>query len=269
MTTMAGHDAPWAYPRDTIFMQPRRILIAASAAASAPAARAQSSHTQVARFEQVVTGAAVTPDGRIFVNFQRWEEDVAISVGELKAGRVSPYPNREWNVWRSAKPLSRGDNFIRVQRVFSDGRGNLWVLDPAAPGNAFNLEGGLKLVRVDLKTGRVAQVIPFDRTGVPQGSDLNDRRISPDGARASRTDSGIRGAVIVVDLRSGRARRLLDGHPGTQVEPDVLVQTDDQPLKRSNGRGPMFAADGIAMTPIYLHWQALTGARCVVCRSVC
>ena len=95
-------------------MQPRRILIAASAAASAPAARAQLLHTQMARFEQVVTGAAVTPDGRIFVNFQRWEEDVAISVGELKAGRVSPYPNREWNVWRNAKPLSRGDNFIRV-----------------------------------------------------------------------------------------------------------------------------------------------------------
>lgn len=156
-----------------------------------------------------------------------------------------------------------------MQRVFSDGRANLWVLDSAAPGNAFNLEGGPKLVRVDLKTGRVAQVIPFDRTGVPQGSDLNDRRISPDGARASRTDSGIRGAVIVVDLRSGRARRLLDGHPGTQVEPDVLVQTDDQPLKRSDGRGPMFAADGIAMTPTYRHWQALTGARCVVCRSVC
>ena len=128
-------------------MLPHPTPITASAAALAPAAHEQSSSqgatlTQVATFEQQVTGVAVTPDGRIFVNFPRWEEDVAISVGELKDGRVTPYPNAEWNAWRNAKPLSRGDHLICVQSVFSDGRGNLWILDPAAPGNEFNLDGG-------------------------------------------------------------------------------------------------------------------------------
>ncbi len=247
-------------------MLPRRTLLASSTALLATGARAQApvtqglaTLTQVATFEQQVTGVAVTPDGRMFVNFPRWEEDVAISVGELKDGRVSPYPNADWNAWRNTHPLSPGDHFICVQSVFSDGRGNLWVLDAAAPGNEFNLDGGPKLVRVDLKTDRVAQVIRFDRAAIPQGSYLNDVRISPDGAHAYLTDSGVKGALLTVDLKSGRARRLLDGHPSTQVEPDVQVHTDSQPLQRPDGRGPMFSADGIAMTATHLYWQALTG----------
>ena len=44
-----------------------------------------------------------------------------------------------------------------------DPQGFLWVLDPAAPGNEFNLDGGPKLVRVDLATDQVAQVVRFGR----------------------------------------------------------------------------------------------------------
>ena len=240
-------------------MMPRRILLAASAALLARPAHAAPVLTQVATFESQVTGVAITPEGRIFVNFPRWEEDVAVSVAELRDGKLVPYPDAEWNAWRNAKPLSRGDHFVCVQSVFADGRGSLWVLDPAAPGNEFNLEGGPKLVRIDLATNTVKQVIRFDRTAVPQGSYVNDVRISPDGRHAYITDSGVRGALLVVDVATGRTRRLLDGHPSTQVEPGVQVMTDGKPLKRLDGRGPMFAADGIAMSPTHLYWQALTG----------
>lgn len=48
---------------------------------------------QVAGFDQQVTGVAVARDGRMFVNFPRWEKDVAISVAEvMKDGRLRPYP---------------------------------------------------------------------------------------------------------------------------------------------------------------------------------
>ncbi len=250
-------------------MIPRRLMLAAGAAALASRASAQPTDqqanqsagklTQVAAFDQQVTGVAVTPEGRIFVNFPRWEEDVAISVAELKDGGLRPYPDTEWNAWRNAKPLSRGDHFICVQSVFADGRGSLWILDPAAPGNEFNLDGGPKLVRVDLRTDKVTQVIRFDRTVVPQGSYLNDVRIGPDGKHAYLTDSGIKGALIVVDLGNGKARRLLDGDKTTQIEPEVKVHADGQELKRPDGRGVMFAADGIAMDRTHLYWQALTG----------
>jgi len=242
---------------------PRRTLIALIAAATATRARAQADAlTQVATFEQQVTGVAVSPTGRIFVNFPRWEQDVEVSVAEvLKDGSLRPYPDAAWNAWRNAKPLSPGDHFVCVQSVTVDPQGFLWVVDPAAPGNEFNLDGGPKLVKIDLGTDKVVQAIRFGRDTVPQGSYLNDVRVSPDGRFAFLTDSGVRGALLVVDLRAGKARRVLDGHPSTQVEKDVIVHSDGQELRRPDNRGPMFAADGIALDRQgrFLYWQALTG----------
>jgi sugar lactone lactonase YvrE len=64
-----------------------------------------------------------------------------------------------------------------------------------------------------------------------------------------------------VDLQSGQARRVLDGHPSTQMEKDVQVKADGEVLRRPDGRGVEFAADGIALTPDgrHLYWQAIKG----------
>ncbi len=219
--------------------------------------------TQVASFAHQVTGVAVAGDGRVFVSFPRWTEDAPISVAELRDGTLVAYPDAEWNAWRNARKdeLSAADHFVCVQAVVADRRGNLWVVDPAAPAMATVVEHGPKLVRIDLSTNRVAQVIAFDETVAPQGSYLNDVRISPDGRTAYLTDSGARGAIVVVDLATGRARRVLDGHPSTQPDPSVTVMVDGKPLRRPDGRGVEFAADGIALSNdgATLYWQAIKG----------
>ena len=110
---------------------------------------------QVARFDHQVTGVAVTADGRLFVNFPRWTDDAPISVAEVLAdGCLRPYPDEGWNAWRNARAteLSVADHFVCVQSIVPDGHGNLWVLDPGAPGNERILEGAPKLVRIDLAT---------------------------------------------------------------------------------------------------------------------
>lgn len=220
--------------------------------------------TQVAAFDHQVTGVSVSPDGRIFVNFPRWTDDAPVSVAELLAdGRLAPYPNERWNAWRNAEAskMPLDDHFVCVQSVVADHLGALWVLDPAAPGNEKILPGGPKLVRIDLATNRVSQVIRFAEDVALQGSYLNDIRFSPDGRTGYITDSGTRGAIIVVDLTSGESFRALDGHPSTQVEKDVVVEVDGAPLRRPDGRQPAFAADGIALSNdgATLYWQALTG----------
>jgi sugar lactone lactonase YvrE len=95
----------------------------------------------------------------------------------------------------------------------------------------------------------------------PNGSYLNDVRFSPDGRYAYITDSGGQGALVVVDLQSGTARRLLDAHPSVQVEKGVVVTIDGKPVRRPDGRGAEFASDSIALSPNgqYLYWKALTG----------
>jgi sugar lactone lactonase YvrE len=219
---------------------------------------------EVARFDHQVTGVTVSPEGRIFVNFPRWTDDAPISVAEVQGdGSLRPYPDEKWNSWRNEQAMQMpvGEHFVCVQSVVADAHGALWVLDPAAPGNEKILEGGPKLVRIDLATDRVTKVIAFPEQVALQGTYLNDIRFSPDGRTGYITDSGTRGAIIVVDLESGSSFRALDGHASTQVEKDVTVEVDGAPLKRPDGRQPAFSADGIALSGDgqTLYWQALTG----------
>ena len=137
----------------------------------------------------------------------------------------------------------------------------LWVLDPGAPAQSFVVPGAPKLVRIDLTTNEVVQNIPCDPGIAPQGSYLNDVRLSPDARHAYVTDSGTQGAIIVFDLAAGSARRVLDGHPSTQMDSTVTVKANGVPLRRPDGRGVDFSADGIAFSPdgAYLYWQAVKG----------
>jgi sugar lactone lactonase YvrE len=218
----------------------------------------------VARFEHQVTGVTVSEDNRIFVNFPRWTEDTAVSVAELlPGGEVKPYPDEEWNSWRNARKddVTPSDHWVCVQSVVADGRGSLWVLDPAAPAQSHVVDKGPKLVRIDLAKNKVKQVIAFDEDAAPQGSYLNDVRFSPDGKFAYITDSGVQGAILVVEVNSGKAQRVLDGDPSTQMKKGLDVKADGAVLRRPDGRGVEFSADGIELSGDgeYLYWQAIKG----------
>jgi len=217
----------------------------------------------VQAFEHQVTGISVSEDNRIFVNFPRWTEDNAVSVAELVDGTVKPYPDEEWNGWRNAKKdeVTPEDHWVCVQSIVADGRGSLWVLDPAAPAQAHLVSGGAKLVQIDLASNKVKQTIAFDEDVAPQGSYLNDVRFSNDGKYAYITDSGVVGALLVVDLAAGKTVRLLDSHPSTQTKKGLNVSADGEVLRRPDGRGVEFSADGIELSGDgkYLYWQAIKG----------
>jgi len=218
----------------------------------------------VARFEHQVTGVTVSEDNRIFVNFPRWTEDTAVSVAELLAdGSVKPYPSEEWNSWRNARKdeVTPEDHWVCVQSVVADGRGSLWVLDPAAPAQSHVVDGGPKLVRIDLASNTVKQTIAFGEDTAPQGSYLNDVRFSPEGDFAYITDSGVKGALLVVETASGKTARVLDGDESTQMKKGLNVKADGKELRRPDGRGVEFSADGIELSNDgdYLYWQAIKG----------
>ncbi|WCS28394.1 major royal jelly family protein (plasmid) [Methylobacterium sp. NMS14P] len=243
-------------------------LMSGAAVLAGPAAAqdtkpAPATLTKVAGFAHQVTGITVSRDGRMFVNFPRWSEDAPVSVAEVKDGNPVPYPDAEWNSWRNAKKdeVDPKTHFVCVQSVVADGQDRLWVVDAAAPAMAHVVKDGPKLVGIDLKTNRVVKTIPFDTSTVLQASYINDVRIAPDGKTAYLTDSGAEGALIVVDLDSGSAKRVLSGHASTMPDKSVTVQYDGKPLRRPDGRGVEFSADGIALSPDgkTLYWQAIKG----------
>jgi len=248
----------------------RSVLLGAATLAASGArtggARAQavSALELVATFTEPrqVTGVAVGPDGRIFVNFPRWEEDVPISVAEVGSdGGLTPYPDADWNAFRDAAPAKPGQRFVCVQSVTFDPAGYLWVLDPAAPGLTFIVPGGPKAVRIDTTANKVVAVYLFDQSVAPQGTYLNDIRFTPDSQSAVITNSGQPGSLIVLDVASGQARRVLSGQPSTQYQKDVVITVNGQQLRMLDGQPAHFSADGIIVDQAgqYAYWQATTG----------
>jgi len=212
---------------------------------------------EVASFpDKQLTGVGVsTRSGRIFVNFPYWSDNHSISVAEIVNGQPKAFPNDEWN-----KAGPAGSHFICTQSVVVDDQDNLWVLDPAAPKMQEIVKAGPKLVKIDLATNQVVQTIPFGEDVAPKKSYLNDVRIDTRTNTAFITESA-NGAIIVVDLKSGKARRLLDGHPSTQPEKDFKLVVDGKALIDQQKKiPPQIASDGIALDLKngYLYYHALT-----------
>ncbi len=213
---------------------------------------------EVASFgDQQVTGVGVSQkSGRMFVNFPYWSDDHLLSVAEVVNGQPRAFADEEWN-----KPGSPASHFVCVQSVVVDDQDNLWILDPASPKMQGIVKGGPKLIKVDLGTNKVTQTIPFSEDVALAKSYLNDVRIDTANRKAFITDSG-KGAIIVVDLATGKARRLLDDHKSTKPEAGVKLVVDGKELiDQQKKNPPQIASDGIALDTKngYLYYHALTG----------
>jgi len=212
--------------------------------------------------QRQVTGVAVSSTGRVFVNFPLWGGTHDVSVVELAEESVAPYPSEAWNSWSFERPERPESRFVCVQSVFVDSDDVLWILDPASPGFAGVVEGGAKLVAVDLATDEVRRVYRFGPEVAPTASYLNDIRVDVDSRTAYITDSGM-GALVILDLESGAARRVLEDHPALHAEADMVPIIGGRELRLPNGAVPQVHSDGIALDTeagtLYLH--ALTGRR--------
>jgi sugar lactone lactonase YvrE len=118
---------------------------------------------------------------------------------------------------------------------------------------------GAKLVRIDLQTDRVVQVVHFDAGVVRHDSYLNDVRIDLRTQTAYITDSGA-GGIVVVDLATGRARRVLDGHPSVIARRGIEIVIDGAPVLDAQGQPPMFNVDGVALSHdgVWLYYQPIS-----------
>lgn len=205
---------------------------------------------QVAEFKGAqVTGVTVSNDGRMFTNFPRWRKNVPFSVVEIMPdGTHKPYPDQQWNSW-SGKP--ENNKFTCVQSVFAHGD-HLYVLDPSSP-EMKGVIGTAKLYRFNLANNKLDKTWTFDDSIAPEKSYLNDLRIDDKAGKIFITDSGI-GGLVVVDMNSGEAKRLLDKHPSTKSE-NVTLTVDNKQFKRQ------IHSDGIALSPVddKLYYHALSG----------
>jgi len=245
------------------------ILQSAAPGASAATTTIGKIETVATFNDAMLTGVTVAPNGRIFVNYPRWGDDVPFTVAEVVDGKAVPYPNTEINRADSAHPA---DSLISVQSVVADAANRLWILDTAAPGFKPPIAGGAKMVAVDMATNKIVKTIVFSPDVVLPTTYVNDVRFDLRQGKegvAYITDSSVTGpgGIIVVDLASGKAMRRLSGHKTTNAEKDFVATIDGQQMLNRAPDGTtsklLVASDGIALSADgeTLYYCALSSRR--------
>ncbi len=209
--------------------------------------------TKVATFKGVqVTGVTVSNTGRIFANFPRWRDNVPYSVVEINPqdGTHIPYPNEKMNEWKIGNPII-DSMFVAVQSVvaFED---ILYILDTRNP--LFKgVEGAPKIFAYDLRNNTLTKIYTLDKLSYKTNSYINDLRVDKQKNKIYCTDSGA-GGLVILDLETGKSKRILDNHISTVAETDHLMINGE---KWEN----TVHSDGIAldegMNKLYYH--SLTG----------
>jgi len=177
--------------------------------------------------------------------------------------RLTAFPSLEANAVSGA-PASHLRN---VLGFYIDRRnGWLWALDQGfVAGEAAAPEGGQKIMVFDLRTQKLVKTIALDAVADRKGSFLNDIVVDEGRRIAYVSDSGLRSAphnqaaIIVADFASGRARRVLDRHPGLMPEPGVKVMSHGEEVWP--GKPLVLGVNGIALSPdgATLYWTVTTG----------
>lgn len=212
-----------------------------------------------ATFERLVpNGVAETTDRRVFVDFPRIDPSQPNpSIAELGPnGAVLPWPGGAWNAWKPGSDPAHA--FVSVNAIHAGPHGLLYVVDNGAVGFIGHapVPGAAKIVALDPAKNAVVRVYPL-------GPDVLKPRSAPDdirfhGERAYVTDAGAPG-LIVLDLETGRARRVLDRDPSTTAQRPAIV--DGAILRTPDGKPAAIHADQLEVSPDgrTLYMQPLPG----------
>lgn len=208
----------------------------------------------VLQLGSVANGFASTSAGRMFLPLSHIDGSAGPQLVEWVGGKPVPFPDAAWNSWAFGDdPASK---FVHVNAVRVGPQGSLWVVDVGAPGIGHPmLPHGAKIVKIDLATGKVARIYALDAATEPK-SFINDIRFH--GNTAYITDAGAP-AIILLDLTTGAARRVLDGDPSMTAQRPLTG--DDHVLRGPDGKPVKIHADQLEVSPDgkFLFYQPASG----------
>lgn len=209
--------------------------------------------------ENPVNGVSTTPSGRTFVVFARVDGSKGPQVAEYTNNTFVPYPDAEWNSYTSGSDPAT--HLIRTngQRIGPDG--TLWIVDTGSPGFGLPviLPNGPKFVQVNLTTNAVQRVWNLGNVTLAD-SLIDDIRFNPAANLAYVTDAGVP-AIIVMDLTTGEARRVLEGEPSTKGAPFPISAEGQLLHSASTGEWQYIYADQHEVSPDakYYYFQPCNG----------
>ncbi|MEM6511648.1 MAG: L-dopachrome tautomerase-related protein [Pseudomonadota bacterium] len=203
---------------------------------------------RVVSYREPIGNIAVNRDGRLFFTVHPEARPVGNKLLEYVDGAAVPYPDGE----------SQQTLFDTVLGVVIDAQDRLWTIDHGNHGLR-----GARLVGIDLATGEVFRNHPLTPDIAPTGSFLQDLQVSRDGRTLVIADASFwrkSPAIIVYDIESGSARRVLESDDSVSAE-NYLITSEGRTMSFLGGilslRGGI---DGIALTDQWLYYGALNGS---------
>lgn len=223
------------------------LLVVASNALAAPL-------ETVAVFNQETPpgNIAIGPDGRIFLSVHGFFGQPVKLVELLDDGTTRPYPDAVW----AYAPASDGSNGLYdVLGLNVDKDGILWLLDSSAADHAGRLVGW------NTKTETLHRIIYLAAPLVRSVSFLNDLAIdtSNNAIYIADTAADDLAAIIVVDLETGQARRVLEGSAVIQAE-DIDMVIDGR-IMQLGGQPARLGINPITIDPAneWVYFGSMSG----------
>jgi len=203
---------------------------------------------QVLEYPEPIGNVAVSKSGRVFFTVHPESRPRGNKLLEYVDGASVPYPD----IQRQA------ELFDTVLGVVIDRYNRLWTIDHGNHGTH-----APRLLAFDLENGGVIHDHQLPPEIAPAGSFLQDLQVSVDGRTLIIADASFwrkSPAIIVYDIESGTARRVLEAHPTVSAE-DFVIRNDGHEMSFFGGivtlRG---GVDGIALGPKWLYFAALSGS---------
>ena len=192
---------------------------------------------------------AISPEGRIFLSVHEFYNQPIRVVELLKDGSTKPYPNEDWAY--AAQNLENG-GLYGVLGLNVDQNGILWLLDTSGKERAGRLIGW------NTRSESLHRIIYLARPVITENSFLNDLAIDLKHNAIYIADTGT-SSIIVVDLKTGKARRVLDTSEATKAE-DIDMIIDDK-LVTLNGQPARLGINPITIDPTYdyVYFGAMSG----------
>ena len=203
-----------------------------------------------------LVGIGVSKTGRVFATAPTARARNGLSMVEVDAqtGTLKPYPDAGWNTIR---PEADGKpEWGLVQALWDDSADHLWALDTGIARGASPIPP--KLVEFDLKTNQPIRVYTFEDSVTVKNA-LNDVRVDPAHGAAYLTAAGGQGGLVVLDLKTGHSRLVLEGDRSAVVAPNQHLMIGDQEAQRPDGSPVVIQTDGIALSPDgqFLYYRPL------------
>lgn len=203
---------------------------------------------QVLQYPEPIGNVAVNADGRVFFTVHPEARPKGNRLLEYVNGASVPFPTIE----------SQLDLFDTVLGIVIDRQNRLWSID-----HGFHGLRQPRLVAIDLDSGEVLLDYRLPKDIAPAGSFLQDVQVSADGRTVVIADASFfrqQPALIVFDVATGNARRVLEDDPSVTAE-DYVIRSNGREMSYVGGvyslRG---GVDGIALGREWLYFAALSGS---------